>query len=185
MNGIGSANLQLLISPPDTGDENFDRTVIYVIDHSEAGALGVVINKPMQATVPPQVMFGIPCATPAVLFSGGPVSTGSFLVLGSRSVDSELKGLRPLSSTVALLSLEGVEDGKVLGVDRVRVFTGHAGWGPGQLDSEVELGMWTVLDAQHDDVFCLEPDKLWRTVLSRQGGRLAAMARFPADPSWN
>jgi putative transcriptional regulator len=183
--GQGIARRRILISPPSTGDGNFDRTVVYVIEHQDEGALGVVLNRPTDTSVPEQVSFGVPGATPAVVFNGGPVGQGSFLVLGSRKAGENLIGLRALSPTVALLAPEAVETGEVTGVDRLRVYDGHAGWGAGQLDSELNRGMWEVVDAQHDDVFCLRPERLWRSILSRQGGRLAAMSRFPADPSWN
>jgi putative transcriptional regulator len=70
-------------------------------------------------------------------------------------------------------------------VRRKRVFAGHAGWGPGQLDAEVEADGWYVLDAVVDDVFTSRPEGLWSQVLARQGGQLALVARMPVDPSVN
>ncbi len=70
-------------------------------------------------------------------------------------------------------------------VDSVRIFRGYAGWGPGQLEGEIESGAWLVLDAEPDDVFAAEPDELWRSVLRRQGGRLAWLASAPDDLSAN
>jgi putative transcriptional regulator len=67
----------------------------------------------------------------------------------------------------------------------VRIFRGYAGWGPGQLEGEIESGAWLVLDAEPDDVFAAEPDELWRSVLRRQGGRLAWLASAPDDLSAN
>ena len=61
----------------------------------------------------------------------------------------------------------------------MRVFRGYAGWGPGQLEGEIEAGAWLVLDADPSDVFAAEPDDLWRSVLRRQGGRLAWLAERP------
>ena len=70
-------------------------------------------------------------------------------------------------------------------VDAVRIFRGYAGWGPGQLEGEIEQGAWLVLDAEPDDVFDAEPDELWRSVLRRQGGRIAWLASAPDDLSAN
>ena len=63
----------------------------------------------------------------------------------------------------------------------VRVFRGYAGWGPGQLEGEIEAGAWLVLDSEPGDVFSDDPDELWRTVLRRQPGRLAWLADAPDD----
>ena len=61
----------------------------------------------------------------------------------------------------------------------MRVFRGYAGWGPGQLEGEIEAGAWLVLDSEPGDVFSDDPDELWRTVLRRQPGRLAWLADAP------
>jgi putative transcriptional regulator len=68
---------------------------------------------------------------------------------------------------------------------RKRVFAGHAGWGPGQLEAEVEDGSWIIVGALPDDAFCDDPDALWRDVLDRAGGRHLLMATLPIDPSLN
>jgi putative transcriptional regulator len=79
-----------------------------------------------------------------------------------------------------------VEDGTELGELRnVRVFAGYAGWGPGQLEEELEEQSWVVLPARVSDVFTDTPDALWATVLRRQGGVLALLALLPDDPRSN
>jgi len=70
-------------------------------------------------------------------------------------------------------------------VERLRMFRGYSGWGPWQLDSELEAGAWIVLDVDASDPFCREPEALWRAVLRRQGGRLAWIATAPDDLSAN
>ena len=67
----------------------------------------------------------------------------------------------------------------------MRVFSGYAGWGPGQLDQELDAAGWFLADAEPDDVFTDGVDDLWRRVLRRAGGRVAMFAAFPDDPSWN
>ena len=66
-----------------------------------------------------------------------------------------------------------------------RIFAGHSGWGPGQLDGELERGDWILEPAQYADAFVTEPSDLWGDVLSRKGGSYALIARMPADPSMN
>ena len=65
------------------------------------------------------------------------------------------------------------------------MFRGYAGWGPGQLDGEIEAGAWLVLDPDPNDLFTDAPDDLWRVVLRRQPGRLAWLADAPDDLAAN
>jgi len=66
-----------------------------------------------------------------------------------------------------------------------RAFLGHAGWGPGQLDSELERGDWILEPARLGDAFSNDAAGLWSEVLTRKGGSYALIARMPADPSMN
>jgi putative transcriptional regulator len=70
-------------------------------------------------------------------------------------------------------------------VTAMRVFAGYAGWAPDQLESEIDEGSWFVVDAEPGDAFRLDAQDMWSTVLRRQGGQLALIATFPADPSMN
>ena len=72
-----------------------------------------------------------------------------------------------------------------LSVRRGRAFVGHAGWGPEQLDSELERGDWILEPATLADAFTAEPTELWAEVLTRKGGSYALVARMPPDPSLN
>ena len=67
----------------------------------------------------------------------------------------------------------------------VRLYAGYSGWGPGQLEHELAQDAWFVADAEPDDPFLAEGPGLWRRILARQGGPLARLALFPADPSLN
>jgi len=71
------------------------------------------------------------------------------------------------------------------GIASFRVFAGYAGWGPGQLQDEIDEGAWYVVAAEPADVFDPEPEQLWRAVLRRSGGALALVATYPDDPSLN
>jgi len=71
------------------------------------------------------------------------------------------------------------------GIASFRVFAGYAGWGPGQLQAEIDEGAWYVLSAEPADVFDPQPEQLWRAVLRRSGGALALVATYPDDPSLN
>ena len=91
-------------------------------------------------------------------------------------------GWRPLAGAIGALDLD--EAAELAGaLDAVRFFAGYAGWGPGQLERELQIGGWLVLAAEPGDPFTAEPAKLWSSVLRRQGGELALMSTMPADPS--
>jgi len=94
-------------------------------------------------------------------------------------------GSEPLGASVPLEGLDAPWAGVTAGRSQVRVFSGYAGWGPGQLDDEVAAGAWWVLEAQPDDPFCSDPERLWKAVLRRQGGELALVSAYPRDPRWN
>jgi putative transcriptional regulator len=70
-------------------------------------------------------------------------------------------------------------------IRRARVFAGHAGWGPGQLEAELEEDSWIIEDARRSDVFTEDPDQLWSAVLRRKGREYVLLATMPMDPSQN
>jgi putative transcriptional regulator len=65
------------------------------------------------------------------------------------------------------------------------VFAGYAGWGPGQLEEEIERSDWIINEPDEREIFTDRPEDLWSSVLTRMGGRFALLARMPSDPSVN
>lgn len=182
----GVAHHRLLVSAPATGDENFDQTVVLIIEHDDEGALGLILNRPTEEQVAdhlPQIDDRL--ASPPVFFTGGPVGGGGLLVLGRRRLAGEDEFVTPVVGPVVLVQPDPIIEGRVDAVDVIRVFTGYSGWAPGQLDAELAAGGWHVVDAMPDDVFCVDPDGLWRSVMRRQGGRLASQSFYPEDLSSN
>jgi putative transcriptional regulator len=91
--------------------------------------------------------------------------------------------VEPILGDVGFLPGEG--DPEALPIARARVFAGYSGWGPGQLEEELQEPAWIVVDAEPDDVFAPDPDELWRSVLHRKGGKYTLIATMPFDPSLN
>jgi putative transcriptional regulator len=179
---------RLLVATPPLEDPNFDRTVIYVLEHHGEGALGVVLNRPTdEALGEPLERWTDLLSEPATVFEGGPVELDALiaLALAHQPLEGPTDELSPVAGRVASADLS-TDPAFVAGsVSQVRIFRGYAGWGPGQLDGEIEAGAWLVVDAEHDDVFAVAPGALWRTVLRRQGGRVAWLAEAPDDLSAN
>jgi putative transcriptional regulator len=179
---------RLLVASPPLEDPNFDRTVIYVLEHHLDGALGVVINRPTEEDLgEPLERWEELQLPPHGVFAGGPVEPDALiaLALAKTPIIEATDELSPVAGLVASADLT-TDPAFVTGIVRgVRVFRGYAGWGPGQLEGEIAAGAWLVLDAEPDDVFAEQPDDLWRTVLRRQGGRVAWLASAPDDLSAN
>ena len=179
---------RLLVATPPLDDPNFDRTVVYMLEHHHEGALGVVINRPTDEPLDEPLDRWIALqTTPATVFDGGPVEPDALIALAfaKQPVSEATEELSPVSGRVASADLTTDPALVAAYVESVRIFRGYAGWGPGQLEGEIEAGAWLVLDAEPDDVFGTMPAHLWRTVLRRQGGRLAWLADAPDDLSAN
>lgn len=162
---------RMLVASPLIQDPHFVHTVVYLYAHDASeGAAGVVLNRPSEEPVIEHLPdWRSSVAAPPVVFWGGPVATDSGLIVVSRDGEIHLaEGLEPPPAGV-----------------RARLFVGQAGWGPGQLESELAEGAWVVDDASVDDVMAPFPDALWSDVLRRHGGQPALWATHPLDPSLN
>jgi putative transcriptional regulator len=178
---------RLLVASPLLGDDNFKRSVVLVLDHGEDGALGVVVNRPLEVDVAAVLPAWQPYATlPGRLFRGGPVALDSALgVVAVPGDDDEPVGVRRILGSLGLVDLDTPPEIVAGGVAGLRIFAGYAGWGKGQLEGEIGQGAWYVVDAEARDAFSDSPDELWRNVLRRQRGDLAFLATYPDDPSQN
>ena len=168
---------QLLIAAPALSDF-FARSVVLVIEHTEEGALGIVLNRPTEAPVNDIVERLAGLAGPEdVVHVGGPVSPDSVIALGE--FEDRDEAARLVVGDVGLIDPEAPEPD----LRELRVFAGYAGWGPGQLDDELEAEAWIVEPARPDDLFA--DGDLWAETLARKGGAYALLATMPADPSLN
>jgi len=184
----GSLRGRLLVATPDLDDPNFFRTVVLVLEHNLEGALGVVLNRPTGTSVDEALpaWAGL-VGDPGVVFFGGPVQPEGAIGL-VRCADpppGEGSGFAALFDDLGTADLQRDPSSIVPTIAGARVFAGHAGWGPGQLDGEVAANGWFVVDRLEGDPWSVEPDALWRLVLKRQRGRLSLFAGFPADPALN
>jgi putative transcriptional regulator len=171
----------LLIAAPQLLDPNFRRTVVLIADHNDEGSMGVILNRPSGMTVAdaaPDLESYVASDTP--IFAGGPVQPTSGVILAEVTEAGD-----PVFEDIVLVpDLHELAD-VVDSAGRIRVFAGYAGWGPGQLDGEVEREDWIVEPARPSDVFNEVPETLWGEVLERKGGQYALLARMPDDPSLN
>jgi putative transcriptional regulator len=172
---------QLLIAAPILIDPNFRRSVVLVIEHSEEGALGVVLNRPTDLPVA-EAVPELSQLDDGRVFAGGPVQPQAVIAL------AEYAGAPPEGAVCGPIAPVGVDsdmDTLADRVTRVRVFAGYSGWGEGQLEGELEEDSWIVEPALPGDVFCADADALWGHVLERKGGQYRLLARMPDDPGMN
>jgi putative transcriptional regulator len=180
-----SLRSQLLVATPLLRDGTFDRSVILVLEHGADGAVGVVLNRPSDLDLAgPLPEWRGAAAEPGVVFVGGPVAQGGAICLG-RAASVAATGWEAVVGPVGVIDLSRPASDVLGMVEEVRVFTGYAGWGAGQLEGELDAGAWLVVPAEPDDALSADPGSLWRRVLRRQGGTSSWLANFPDDPSLN
>lgn len=186
----GSLSPGFLIASPKLDDSPFERAVIVMVHHNEQGAMGFIINKPLtidlgslletaEETLPGEIDEG--CFDASVHF-GGPVRVEQLWLIYRGDEPHELsedeieqledKGQLHFTDHWCLVADSRSIESFVYGTrtDPYRPYIGYTGWGPGQLEDEIEDGSWLFLDFQEDLVFGeLEPDECWDEALARLG----------------
>ncbi len=146
--------------------------------------MGVILNRPS----PVSVADAVPPLAELVdeeelVHVGGPVQPQAIVVLGDFVNPGEAAAV--VLGSIGFLPGEIESASEVGSLARARVFAGYAGWGPGQLESEIAEESWILEQALPEDVFTDEPDRLWSAVLRRKGGAFAVLALMPPDPTQN
>jgi putative transcriptional regulator len=168
---------QLLIAAPSLHDY-FRRTVVLVIEHTPDGAMGVVLNRASETPVAEAVPQLAELADDDELVRvGGPVAPQSVVALGEFGDVAE-------AGTHVVGPLGTLDPGSENAtLRRIRVFAGYTGWGPSQLDEELEQDAWVVTPAQPEDAF--DDGDIWSEALKRKGGGYRLLSTMPVDPSLN
>jgi len=172
----------LLVAHPNMRDPNFRRTVLFVSEHDpKEGALGVIINRPLDRQVADLVSDAPPAGLAEVpVFLGGPVGKNQLMLAAFEWEKGE--GLK-LNHNVAFEAPSGA-DGEKKPI-RTCAFVGYAGWGAGQLESEVKQKAWLL---QKADPSLLKLDRLpnlWFDIMRGLGSWYKMLAAAPDDPSLN
>lgn len=178
----GYLDRQLLIAMPAMGDPRFARTVIYMCSHNAEGAMGLVINKPYPGLTFPNLLtqLGIEPTidNDITVRLGGPVETGRGFVLHStdymRQGSVQLDESMGIGLTATLDVLRAIATGT--GPQRSLFALGYAGWGPGQLDAEIQENAWLAAPADADLVFNADLDALWDRAVKKIGIDVSKLA---------
>src|SRR6187549_1786438 len=173
---------KLLVSSPALVDPNFRRTVVLMTHHDEEGAMGLVLSRPSEIAIADAApMLAALRGAEGVVHVGGPVQPEAVVVLAELEEPDER--VEPVVGLIGYLPGDAEPD--ELPIARMRVFAGYSGWGPGQLEAEMEVSSWIGVRAEPEDVFASDPDELWRSVLHRKGGKYTLIASMPFDPGLN
>jgi len=163
-----------LIAMPTMGDERFARTLVYMCAHNEDGAMGLVVNKPLEHLSFTDLLtqLGIdqgPAAQRIRLHFGGPVETGRGFVLHSDDYSND--GTLPIAEGVSLTAtvdvLRAMAQGS--GPRRSLLALGYAGWAPGQLDAEIQHNGWLTCAADEELIFGTDLASKWNRALHKIG----------------
>jgi putative transcriptional regulator len=173
----------ILIAPPALRDPNFAQTVVLMIQHSEEGALGLVLNRPLETSVRDAVqeVISTPCNYEGPLHQGGPCQ-GPLMVVHTQADAGEIEVFEGVYFTTAQEKVQWLME---YNTGSIKYFSGYAGWAAGQLEAELEAGGWYVamIDAAH--IFAADEDP-WQQLVARITlGSSINPKIIPKDPQLN
>jgi putative transcriptional regulator len=155
----------LLLSMPQLLDQNFCHTVILLCQHSDLGAFGLVVNRPLLTT-----------GRDFEFWVGGPVEPErSWILAGGHEYD-DLPGMRVAEDLLLSTSPDLLQ--RLLEPNppaTARLIVGYAGWGPGQLEAELNASAWLIGEIDRELIFNTPPDRMWETAIRRLGADPAAL----------
>ncbi|GAA0531487.1 putative transcriptional regulator [Rhizomicrobium palustre] len=173
---------KLLIAMPGMPDPRFEKSVIFICAHSAKGAMGLIVNKPIEGLAFGELMekFEIPVspglAAMPILF-GGPVNMGRGFVLHSADYGTEEDTLT-ITSDIALTAttdiLQAIADGS--GPSKSLLALGYAGWSPGQIENEILANGWIHCDADPKLVFETGHEAIWETAIAKLGADISGFS---------
>jgi len=171
MNADAYLTGQLLIAMPNLRDENFAQSVIFLCAHSDEGAMGLVLNRPLRTPSFESLLrqldvAPVPPARRIQLCQGGPVDNARGFVLHTAdwTGDGSLRVDEHMALTASLDVLQAIAAGQ--GPDQGLLALGYASWGPGDLDAEIHQNAWLSAPARLDLVFDAEHETKWRRALA-------------------
>jgi putative transcriptional regulator len=173
---VESANLApgLLLAMPQLADPNFARAVVLMIEHSDQGSFGLVINHPSPIKAS-ELLDSLEMSwrgeDSAVVWAGGPVSPSTGWVL-HEPVGIAQPGQGTIAITSSILLSTSPDRLRMIAnapPRNIRLLLGYSGWGPGQLAQEMARGAWLHTSADPNLVFETPPDQMWESALRTLG----------------
>ena len=180
---VQSLQGQFLLAMPSMGDPRFLRSVVYMVAHDSEGAMGFIINKRAEGLSLGDILNDMPetvAKTGLVnlpVYVGGPVQNDRGFVLHTSDYEKTQNSLSqelPIALTQSADVLVDAAHGR--GPEKMRLFLGYAGWGPGQIEGELQDNAWLVCDANIAEIFTSQSDDLYEKCLAAMGIDLALLS---------
>jgi putative transcriptional regulator len=170
----------LLLSMPQLTDPNFNRTVVLLCRHSQDGAFGLVVNRPLTTTGRVVVNLDPPVSTERELqvWVGGPVEPQrSWMLVSDEVLHAQRSSGMPIVEGLFLTTSPDLLR-RLLEPEppaHARLIVGYSGWGPGQLEAELEASAWLMSDVEPALIFNTPADRMWEAAIRRLGADPAAL----------
>lgn len=177
---------KVLISEPFLSDDLFGRSVVLLIDHTEEGSMGLVLNKKMPLMLQ-HLLKEFESIKDIPLYKGGPLSNDTLFYLHTiKGIADSLPVSRGLylNGDFEAIKRYALEGNKIEG--KIRFFLGYSGWGHEQLRTEIEENTWLVSKVKNETI--MHPPgnlNLWKSTMRTLGGKYELWAKFPQVPIWN
>tara|TARA_B110000438_G_C15776810_1_gene634418 strand:- start:108 stop:656 length:549 start_codon:yes stop_codon:yes gene_type:complete len=176
----------LIVAEPTVfSDENFNRSVILLSDHSQSGSVGFILNKKLEYStkeIIPELKFEFP------IYNGGPVKQDnlyfihnkSILISGSLAIKNEIHWGGDFKKALDLINEKKIKS------DEIKFFLGYSGWEKNQLENEIQSNSWIVVNDNKNDKILLEDcENIWKDNLTKLGGNYMIWSNSPENPNHN
>jgi len=173
---------KILLASSRLMDSNFVHTVILMVQHDENGALGLVLNRPLELSVREacETALEMPCEADGVIHQGGPCE-GPLMVVHQDVTAGQVKVFEGVYFTAEKSQIEGI---LAQSSPRAKFFVGYSGWGPNQLQTEMQTGSWVTVSGRQEYIFNDNVD--WQKLMIQATlGQYIDPDRIPSDPSVN
>jgi putative transcriptional regulator len=176
---------KLLIAEPFLDDPYFKRSVVLLTEHNENGSIGFILNKPIEIKLKDAVGELPPLDSNIHL--GGPVAreTLHFLHTEGELIDGSLEIMQGLFWGGNFETLKKLIEQDKIKPESIKFFVGYSGWEPQQLDKELKLNSWIVLEGDLSIIMKRNTANLWKDILKDKGNEFGVIADFPQDPTMN
>lgn len=175
---------KILISTPDISGDIFSRSVVLIINHSESGAFGLILNKKNSKM---SYRFKNFFDFEIEVYDGGPVENDKvfFIIKGKKVTENftEINDEYYLTEDIELI-INAVLQNEI-SIQDVKIFSGYSGWSASQLENEVLQKVWTVVDVYNLDYTLPNDHTLWKSIMQNLGGEYLLWANAPENISLN